>query len=143
MAAAITLLDGFHRARVAIPVTLHRPTASGHEIVAGKLLGTMHDRGSVLYYRVSVGEGMCYLAPPHWLDPDSQADVALASLATVLACLPNVHPCLAGVHRVPVQRPSCARQATTHGTSRDYVWDVQLPSGGHENKASIQQCSTG
>jgi hypothetical protein len=67
-------LDGYYPARVAVPVTLHRPTETGQEVIQGRLLGVMHHRGSLLHYRVSVGEGMCYLAPPHWL----ASDVALA-----------------------------------------------------------------
>ena len=61
----------FIRARVAVEVTLHQPLARNRvNVITGKLVGTMIARGKVHHYRVSVGEGVTYLAPPSWLVGD-------------------------------------------------------------------------
>ncbi len=61
----------FIRARVAVEVTLHQPLARNRvNVITGKLVGTMMARGKVHHYRVSVGEGVIYLAPPSWLVGD-------------------------------------------------------------------------
>ncbi len=58
----------FIRARVAVEVTLHQPLGRRRvNVITGRLIGTMMARGKVHHYRVAVGEGVVYLAPPSWM----------------------------------------------------------------------------
>jgi hypothetical protein len=68
----LTPLDAqFIRAHVAVEVTLHQPlTRNRVNVITGRLVGTMMASGKVHHYRVSVGEGVIYLAPPSWLVGD-------------------------------------------------------------------------
>jgi hypothetical protein len=57
-------MEGYHRAPAPLPVTVHPPSG---ETITGVMLGTLHDRGAVLHYRISVGDGLFYLARPSWV----------------------------------------------------------------------------
>jgi hypothetical protein len=59
--------DHFVRARVAVEVTMRRPRSRTPEVI-GTLLGAMYARGKLHHYRVQVGDGLIYLAPPGWLN---------------------------------------------------------------------------
>ena len=64
----------FIRARVAVEVTLHQPLPRNRvNVITGQLIGTMMARGKVHQYRVSVGNGVIYLAPASWLVDSSHA----------------------------------------------------------------------
>ena len=73
---------GYVRACAAIEVTLHQPIRpEGYQVVTGRLLGAMYDRGVVLHYRVDLGECVILLAPSGWLTPESLAAAEMATPA--------------------------------------------------------------
>ena len=77
-----TLQPRFVRALRPVQVTLRQPgktTRSPCRVITGRLLGVMRwPSGGVHHYRVAGDDGVCYLAPPHWLASESKRDAEQA-----------------------------------------------------------------
>jgi hypothetical protein len=132
----------FVRSHHCIRITIHVPGKEPDtvaSVITGRVIGVMFSGGGVHHYRVSSADGVCYLAPPHWLPPHAKdsADWSIthdawmfqqvweaylrdpALVLRVMAGMVEARPAITRSNRcLPV---GCARGSTHMSTRRGFL----------------------